>query len=145
MSQTYTPPAITPGMAAAAAKAWRDVIANGAVHDAGADSPQMEFAQKLANTAAAEVAATTTTEQLDRFEKCLAQLIVEQQLRQVRTDYDPDAVLRQAAEEAGLPVAEKSTFPWKSYTALHDGQVYAAFGYGRKSEMIYNEQPAAAS
>jgi hypothetical protein len=48
-------------------------------------------------------------------------------------DYDPDLILRDAAEKAGL----KTKFPWKTSMRLTDSYVTVSYGYGAEYVFFY--------
>lgn len=130
--------------ARAAAAWWADRLRSPGVMNAGsrqerelgARDENLEFAEVLATTLAHTAAAERDPDSVDRFEGVLAGKI-DEALRAagpygitLGTDYHPDLILGDAAEETGVSGDGMTTFPWKTRMRVEPGRVQVAAGYG---------------
>jgi hypothetical protein len=108
------------------AKWWREKIKKND-HNNGDCSMTSMMAGVLANRLASNH--TPTTEQLDKFEHKLGDLIelYSGSCLQLYCDYHPDQILSKAAEYAGI---NTSVFPWKTGTKTDSDKVFVSDGYG---------------
>ncbi len=99
--------------------------------DAGADSPEMELAEAMANMLTIPV----TENCIEKFKGELRDALKDKDYNPwqgIHTDYHPDPILFEAAKGAGINV---SNFPWKtSMYFKDDGSVQVSLGYGASPE-----------
>lgn len=127
----------------AAVSWWADQLAGDATHDNG-DLPLSLFATALAGQLA-----PLLPQQIESFKASLAMRLREDFApswdssdpmrgsygRTLGVDYNPDARLRQAAEDAGIG-ALSLRFPCKTMMWVDPGKVQVAKGYGAKPVTI---------
>ncbi len=99
--------------------------------DAGADSPEMELAEVMAN-----MLTTPVTENcIEKFKSELRNALKDKDYNPwqgLHTDYHPDLVLFEAAKVAGI---NANNFPWKTSMYFNDGgSVRVSLGYGAAPE-----------
>lgn len=125
---------ITEEMAKVAAKWWRNAVAEGE-WDNG-DAFHNAFFSIMGSGLR-----ENNPEILDRFEKELSELILEEQPFDLSVDYHPDQILYNAAERAGFKSIDFA-FPCKSHMAFRNGCVTAKIGYGAEHKYIYGLENA---
>ena len=81
-------------------------------------------------------------ENIGGFAQALAGLLIETNGRAVRVDYNADPLLLEAAERAGMPADNMTTFPWHSSTIIcpllvGESVVIAKEGYGAPDVQIW--------
>lgn len=113
--------------AKATAKWWRDRLTR-LHHDNGDNSQQCQMAGLLADLLATEN--KPTTEQLDKFEENLTELISKENIVKINLDcdYTPCIMLYEAAMNAGI---DASVFPWKVNTITTDNLLKVSDGYAQ--------------
>lgn len=109
------------------AKWWRERITK-LHHDNGDESQQGKIAGLLGDLLAAKN--TPTTEQLDKFEEVLIDLISKENIVKVHLDcdYNPCSILYEAATAAGI---DTSVFPWKVNTITTEKTLSVSDGYAK--------------
>jgi len=77
-----------------------------------------------------------STEQVDAFEKSLADVLLKEQPRWgFGVDYHPDAILEAAAQSASLNLG-MCTLPWKTTMFIDGEKVTVRCGYGAEPEVL---------
>ena len=139
----YTPYQPNPHIVERAVDLWVQMLENPRY-----DNGDLSLHGTMASMLADEVPRNNTPEILDRFRVELRRCLIEpftssytrsgvtyEETRLVewlRVDYDPDEVLRTAAERAGLEMQ----FPWKTSMTLEAGCLSVMQGYG--AEPVYH-------
>jgi len=128
-----------------AARWWKDAMRM-PKHDNNDDS----FAGYFANTLLGRLQADISEEQLDRFEEILIGKLSDPDydgvfrgrwgMLHIGTDYHPEKVLRESAEEVGIKV-NTATFPIKTMMWLQPGYVKVGRGHGVRMVEIFNDIP----
>jgi len=114
-----------------AAKWWADQLRGTARLDNGDHSQQGAMTAILASICQEAEKEHQTPEQIDAFEKELAQDIVgyNDEYFTISVDYHPDHILILAAEGAGITLG-MTTLPWKTHMIFDKGTIKVACGYG---------------
>jgi hypothetical protein len=115
-----------------AAKWWADQLRSGFSQSNRADDPASQLAGVLLTTKQR----TFSEETIAAFESVLARLVDERLAADpnlqvwVQTDYSPNAILREAAEEAGITLkpGDMTTFPMKTSIRVRHGEVVLSSG-----------------
>lgn len=100
--------------------------------------PEDKRIMGMASKMAQMIPSNSTPELLDKFGDALKRGIIKTVVEQPRyfpglhTDYGPDRILGDAAEEVGL----KMEFPWKTNMNIRDDCVSVSAGYG--SDYVYH-------
>lgn len=105
---------IHPELADAAAEWWADQLRSTVTLDNG--DPE----SSILGTVAREKTVDLSPEEIDAFENALASRLKDQEhlfTFSIGVDYNPDAILRDAAADAGIG-ADILTFPWKTTTSI---------------------------
>jgi hypothetical protein len=120
---------------------WAEKIQNG-VWDNGDSSALGGMAFGMANMLAMKSRESITPEKITTFKEFLSELInrrlSERPSLSLRVDYHPCQILSAAADVAGIP---HGVFPCKSGMSIciSDEVVKAYCGYGKQSEIIYQQ------
>lgn len=106
------------------AVAWWAATIQEPKFDAGADSPQMQMAQLLAERLAVRIERSD----LETFKTQLATLLSDLSLpAELRCDYNPCTLFVDATKGTDIPT---SNFPWKTAMRIcDDGTVSVSYGY----------------
>ena len=115
-----------------AAKWWADQLRDTAPLDNGDTSFNGAMLSVMAMMLQSVEKAKQTTDQIDAFERELAN-VIEQQDDQyyvsVSVDYHPDRILQCAAQKAGINLG-MTTLPWKTSMSIKQDVVMVSCGYG---------------
>ena len=112
-----------------AAQWWTDQLKSSSVkHDNGTIDPNLLAVLAFCGPRSKDY----TGEQLDSFRSHLANH-VESEIKEwgdclISTDYDPDEVLRKAAEQSGIKLRSLD-LPWKTWTRATADKVILSHGY----------------
>lgn len=113
-----------------AAKWWADKLRVFAELDNGDKSENGEGIMFLGLLVQVIEKTKRTPEQADAFEKSLADVLMKENPRWgFGVDYDPDKILTDAAEAAGVDLGVAS-LPWKTMMFIHEETVSVRCGYG---------------
>jgi hypothetical protein len=112
------------------AKWWADHLRCNAKLDNGDKSYQGAMTLGLASMLQEKEKAGQTLEQIDKFEKELAGLLLQdsRDFVYVSVDYAPDCMLSFAAEKANLQLGS-TTLPWKTNMWINKDEIEIRCGY----------------
>lgn len=115
-----------------AAKWWADQLRGHAKLDNGDNSETGFFGMALGMILQEREKSKQSTEQMDKFEKELADALIRDNTSCFGVDYHPDYILELAAENAGLPLG-MTTLPWKTTMWIDGDKVTVRCGYGAEA------------
>ena len=119
---------------------WGRAVLRHALNNGAGDRLSPELTGLVADTSVAR--RSGVEENIGGFARALAGLLIETNGRAVRVDYNADPLLLEAANRAGMPADNMTTFPWYSSTIIcpvHGGGsvVIAKEGYGAPDAQIW--------
>lgn len=120
-----------------AAKWWADQLRGHAKLDNGDPSETGGMVFALATMLQASEKNHQSSEQIDKFEDALTNIITEHRTEymNISVDYHPDMTLQLAADVANLDLG-MTTLPWKTGMSISGDTISVACGYGAKAETI---------
>lgn len=109
-----------------ATKVWNTKFDNGATDQLNV------MASMMASMSAVKAQSQITVEKQMNFEKLLTEAIMEKLNNgatslPIGCDYNPDHILAEAADKAGIP---SNVFPWKTKMLISDKRIQVSEGYG---------------
>ena len=120
---------------------WVNKISHPKMFSNGDESDINQFAAFLASMFAYKMSRELTLEQIEIFKESLDEKIsseiVDKGFCVLRTDYEPQDVLAQAAASAGI---DSALFPWKTYMNVTENSVKVRSAYGADSETIFSSK-----
>jgi len=114
---------------------WAKAVLRGTFDNGATDDLNTELRNKVEFLAAS--GRTDKERAVIDFAQALARLSRERTLECIQVDYNPDEVLMDAAQDAGMPANELTTFPWKTVTVNRNGVVIACEGYNGQPQQIW--------
>lgn len=121
-----------------AAKWWRATFSAPCdqIKQAGLENPAEPALRGMLDWSRKQFASECTVEMLDKFEQLLFERFNSSQHLRFGVDYDPDAILVEAADAAGMPDGVY-VFPFKTWMVLSPTKIHIVSGHGHgRSETV---------